>query len=230
MPFCRSIQRSASAEERKPKGRTVSTYTATFHDMPSSTRSPGATGMMRYAFRISILAICVYGPECKSAWAISSILRYLIEQWSGWMPSFTLSPSRKDKSSISLHLPGVWPLGITLKRLIWTGGSRSLGLNGPKILPATTSFSMYAETTSGWSSADGLFLLAGCSFDSGSQPAVTPCRRPSIMYAAKSWSGCTLRQCSHASTINGVIIGASLGSTVDVDEWLVALSCFSWAM
>ena len=61
--------------------------------------------MRRYADFISILASSEHLPS-DIALAARSTVKYAIEQRLGLMPSFTLLPSGKDKSVISLHFPG----------------------------------------------------------------------------------------------------------------------------
>ena len=95
--------------------------------------------MRRYADFISILASSEPLPS-DIALAARSTVKYAIEQRLGLMPSFTLLPSGKDKSVISLHFPGWYFLGITPNLLMWVFGADTAG-NGPRILPASVSFS-----------------------------------------------------------------------------------------
>ena len=74
---------------------------------------------------MSTFAINDPTPSWNTKLAISSTDTYDREHKTGSMPSLTLAPIGKDRSVINLHLPVLWPLGITPKQLIWRGGSGS---------------------------------------------------------------------------------------------------------
>ena len=61
-------------------------------------------------------------PRTKTSLAASSTVAYFIEDSSELIASLTLKPEGKDKSSISLHLPGCDLFGITPKWLMWMLG------------------------------------------------------------------------------------------------------------
>ena len=69
--------------------------------------------MSRYADLMSTFAISELGPKEATIEATVSTVTYDSEQYHGLTPSLTLLPGGCDKSVISLHFPGEWPLGMT---------------------------------------------------------------------------------------------------------------------
>ena len=55
------------------------------------------------------------------------------------MPSLTLCPCGNDRSVIRCHFPVLWPLGITPKRLMCSGGTAEVSLKGPSRRPRDSS-------------------------------------------------------------------------------------------
>ena len=77
--------------------------------------------------------------------AASSIEEYAILASAGSIPSLTIKPLGLERSTIRCHLLGLLCLGVTPKRLNLTDGGKSLGLNGPEMLPNFTSTSRYCR-------------------------------------------------------------------------------------
>ena len=63
-----------------------------------------------------------------------------------------------DRSVISLHLPGVWPFGITPILFTCSSGRAICSGKGPSMRWRDSSFSRYWEMISGWRPAEGMFL------------------------------------------------------------------------
>ena len=70
------------------------------------------------------------------------------------MPSLTLPPGGKDKSTINRHFPGRPRFGMTPKRLVCSGLARGEEVKGPATLPSETSLARYYSTTSRFRRAD----------------------------------------------------------------------------
>ena len=87
-------------------------------------------------------------------WTASSSEVYLMEARSLSMPSFTLWPAGNDKSTMTRHLPVVWPLGTRPIGLVWTWLAASAE-SGPTRRPAETSLAMWEDTTALLARADG---------------------------------------------------------------------------
>ena len=146
--------------DRNPNGMIVSINILPSHSIPSSHLSCGWIGTFLYACWMSTFAIHALNPCIATSWAASSTLTYCSEHSFVSTPSLTLDPSGADKSTISLHFPGV-PLGITpnLFICIEPGGNMCCP-KGPMTLPAAHSAIKYSDTTDGFCSADLIFLLA----------------------------------------------------------------------
>ena len=77
---------------------------------------------------MSIFARRAPRPRVLTKCATSSTVDYVREQRVGSIPSLTLN----DRSVMSLHLPGVWPLGMTPNRLTCREGREDDLSNGPR--------------------------------------------------------------------------------------------------
>ena len=78
------------------------------------------------------------------------------------MPLLMLLPAGADKSRISLHLPGLFHLGITPNRLMWMGGEGCGSFGTATIRPASISSIRYESTGSGLSCAEVMLAWADC--------------------------------------------------------------------
>ena len=114
-------------------------------------------GMIRKASFTSIFPSNVLGPSCSTVLAMLSMDMYDSEQSAFSMPSLTLWPSGAERSTISLHFPGLCFLGMIPIGLEWNQG-RVLGLSMHIRRPKDSSLSMYASTTAGWSDVESKFL------------------------------------------------------------------------
>ena len=106
------------------------------------------------------------------------------------MPSLTLIPGGADKSRISLHLPGLFRLGITPNRLMWMGGEGCIGFGTETIRPADISSARYESTGSGLRCAEVMLAWADCSCVAFRlKPIRKPCKIPEMMYLHRCLSG-----------------------------------------
>ena len=93
------------------------------------------------------------------------------------MPSLTLAPWGKDKSTINRHFPGRPLLGMTPKWLVCSGVAKGEEVKGPATLPSETSRARNCSTTSRFRRAD--FMFVDVAWRPGTQegwkPSVKPC-------------------------------------------------------
>ena len=113
-PCCRMIHVTTSATvvnilgaEHSPKGKAASMKSLPCQIIPSKSQSTGCTGIALYSWRISNLAISKPLPIAATPWTAFSMQTYAREHRGMLTPSLTLLPSGDDKSTISLHFPGV---------------------------------------------------------------------------------------------------------------------------
>ena len=90
----------------RPKGRAVSTHSFPSHCMPSSRRSVGCTGTIRYALYMSNFASWVLDPIHKMVCIALSTDAYLREHRLALILSLTLLCFGWDRLTIIRHLPG----------------------------------------------------------------------------------------------------------------------------
>ena len=127
-------------------------------------------------------------PKAETIADTVSTDMYDKEQRVGSIPSLTLRPDGKERSVMSLHFPGVWPLGTTPSWLHCTSRATLSG-RGPRIRLSLCSLVMKADTTSGWATAEGIFAEAESRGCDRVKPIWKPDEMPSTRYFRRRGSG-----------------------------------------
>ena len=111
---------------------------------------------------------------------------------------------------MSLQAPGLLPLGMTPKRLMWA--AHLAGSTGPIIRPASSSLAKYSSMTDGLLRADGIFFFAGLSCVVALlKPIWNQNWIPSQTYLANAWSGWCWSRARHASRRSGDVAARGKG-------------------
>ena len=133
---------------------------------------------------------------------------YWSEHSSPLIPSLTLLPTGWDRSTISLHFPGWFNLGMTPKTLKWISGTSDHS-KGPNSTPCFLSTSKYSLITVGfpplYSCSSLLTLIHVPLFHSrsGSPPGCRSAGKQHIAYI----SGCWASMWSHSNISSEAILG-----------------------
>ena len=139
--------------DRRPKGSTLSANALTCHFIPSRVRSS------EYFYKLvwcpSWPALLLY-LFCRIHSTTSSNDTYERLHHSLLIASLTLEPSGTDRSTMSLHFPGLFFFGMTPNGLKWIFFTSS---ENSTILPWASFADRYSSTTLGYCSAESNYDL-----------------------------------------------------------------------